>query len=136
MLFADYATRYCISRVSEKNPRDRSHSLRMADLESPFGTEMRLVSPLGPESHQHHIPPREAPAAAAPAASRCGSCLQGAVLFFSRFKSLIQTAAGCPAAPGCCGGCEWTDEGDGWMGGRAAASQPQQVYISIRRQTM
>lgn len=101
-----------------KNPRDRSHSLRLADLESPSGTKMRMFSLSAVLPHIIiTFPPRERGSTSdirvkkAEARRRVFLC-----------ANLSHSDCGwCPAAPWCCGGCEWMDE-DGW-GGRAGEQQ-------------
>lgn len=113
-----------------KNPRDRSHSLRLADLESPSGTEMRMFSLSAVLPHIIiTFPPRERGSTSdirvkkAEARRRVFLPLCKSLSF--RLRLVSRSALVLWRL--------WMD-GWGWMGWagrRAAASQPQQVYISI-----
>lgn len=103
-MLSDYASQYCVNRVSEREKKTTVHSLRLADLESPSGTETRGVFSLS-ASDLHEVYTSRA--------KQSQEIREGTNSPW--FRSLIQPLVL----------SEWLMV---WMGGRAAASQPQHQH--------
>lgn len=115
--------------VSVRKIPPSGHSLRLADLESPSGTRMRRMF-LSEWSAPHITCPLNIPSYSRNRESHY-YCLFCPPLSLNPSFRLRLVPCSARSSLSDCGCCEWMQprmwgEGKGWVGGQAAASQPQQ----------